>query len=70
MHRPLVFASDRIVTRDSVLYGRRLSIVRFSAAIALVVTTITAAFVQDAGSGPVRCCVSPSSQFSSGMPLP
>ena len=69
MHRPLVFPSDRKISRDSVLYGRHLSIVRFSAAIALGVITITAAFVQNGSSGPVRCCVSASSQFSSGMPL-
>ncbi len=70
MQTPLVSPSSRRISRNSVLHGRRLSIVRSCAAIALFLIALAALFAQDGVKNFVSRDVLASSEFSSGMPLP
>ena len=70
MHTPLASSSARKEPRDSALYGRDLSTVRFCTAIALLLITFGIFFVQnDSGDSAMRSVVS-LSEFSLSMPLP
>jgi hypothetical protein len=70
MQTPLVSPSSRRISWNSVLHGRRLSIVRSWTAIALFLIALAALFAQDGIKHFVSRDVLASSEFSSGMPLP
>jgi len=70
MQTPLSSPSARKDSRDAALYGRHLSIIRFCAAIALLLITLVISFSQNGSVDlAMRSLLSPS-EFSSGMPLP
>jgi hypothetical protein len=70
MQTHLISPSVRKIPRDSALYGGNISIIRFGAAIAMVLITALAIFFAQDGSHIGERAVLASSEFSSGMPLP
>jgi hypothetical protein len=69
MQAPLASSSARKLSRDSFPY-RRLSIIRFGSAIALLAITFAIVFTQNGGGDSATRGALASSEFSSGMPLP
>jgi hypothetical protein len=70
METPFAAPSAREDSRDSVLYGRHLSTVRFFIAIAMLLITLATFFAQNgSGDTTARGAIS-SIEFLSGMPFP
>jgi len=70
MQTPLASPSVGKDSRDSILYGRRLSVVRFCTAIALLLITLAISFAQNGSGDSGAHGANSSAEFSSGMPLP
>ena len=62
--------SVRKEPRDSALYGRQLSLVRFCAAITMLLITIAIFFAQNGGGASSVLGANQSLEFSERMPLP
>ncbi len=70
MQTPLTSPSVRKDSRDAALYGRHLSVIRFCAAIALILITLVISFSQNGSADSYMRNLLSSDEFSTGMPLP